>query len=68
MKIEKIGSIAQDAGLLSIKEYDKPQEGCLKDYGALMQLLHHVAVDGVIVWPASRAGQRVKGVKNENVY
>ena len=60
MKIEKIGAIAQDAGLLSIKEYDKPQEGCAKDYGALMHLLHHVAVDGMIIWPVSRTGQSVK--------
>lgn len=40
-------------------EYEKPQEGCIKDYGALMHLLHHVAVDGEIIWPVSRAGQRV---------
>ena len=42
------------------KGRETPQDGCLKDYGALMHLLHHVAVDGVIVWPVSRAGQVVK--------
>lgn len=37
------------------------ESGLVEDYSTRLQILHYVALDGVIIWPATRYGEPAAG-------